>query len=107
MENVLEVDRIALGSSAPRLVKVAGISLAIAPGGCTMSETQEWVAGGAALGAVADAALGTSRERAAIDAAVGAASGNICGRHKKKQEVHTDNERLRAENERLRHESGQ
>ena len=81
------------------------LALALGVGGCAMSETQERVAGGAALGALAGAAMGTSRQSAAIGAAVGAAGGYLYDRHRQNQDVQAENERLRAENERLRSES--
>ena len=78
------------------------LSLLLGIGGCAMNETQERVAGGAALGALAGAAMGTSRQSAAIGAAVGAAGGYLYDRHRQNQDVQAENERLRAENERLR-----
>ena len=89
----------------PRAAKIALLSITVLLHGCTMSETQERVAGGAAVGAIAGAALGTSRESAAIGAAVGAAGGYLYDRHKKHQDAESENARLRAENERLRRES--
>ena len=91
----------------PRIVLVAGlVALLLLVNACAMNESQERVAGGAALGALAGAALGTSRQSAAIGAAAGAAGGFLYDRHKKKESTDAENERLRAENERLRREAG-
>ena len=77
----------------------------LAASACTMNESQERVAGGAAIGAIAGSVLGTSRQSAAIGAAVGAAGGYLYDQHEKRDDADTENERLRRENERLRLEA--
>jgi osmotically inducible lipoprotein OsmB len=84
------------------LLKVVVTTLALTLGACSMNETQERVGGGAALGAVAGALLGSSRQSAAIGAVVGAAGGYIYDQHSKNTNSEEENARLRAENERLR-----
>ena len=84
------------------MVSAGALSLVLLSAGCAMNESQERVAGGAALGALAGAAIGTSRQSAAIGAAVGAASGYLYDRHRQNQDVQAENARLREENERLR-----
>ena len=88
-----------------RLIKVTIVAISLSLGACSMNETQERVAGGAALGALAGAALGTSRQSAAIGAAVGAAGGFLYDRHEKGKDADAENTRLRRENERLRLEA--
>jgi len=79
--------------------------MALVTGGCTMSETGERTATGAAIGALGGALLGTSRESAAIGAAVGAAGGYLYDQHEKREDAQSENEQLRQENERLRLEA--
>jgi uncharacterized membrane protein len=74
-----------------RLVKVSLVTITLSLGACSMNQTQERVAGGAALGALAGAALGTSRQSAAIGAAVGAAGGYLYDRHEKNKEADVNN----------------
>jgi uncharacterized protein YcfJ len=89
-------------AGASRLIKVTIVAISLSLGACSMNETQERVAGGAALGALVGAALGTSRQSAAIGAAAGAAGGYLYDRHEKGKDADAENERLRRENERLR-----
>jgi uncharacterized protein HemX len=49
--------------------------------------------------------LGTSRQSAAIGAAVGAAGGYLFDQHQQRQSAQTENAQLRQENERLRQEA--
>ena len=58
-----------MSTLTPRVGALA-ISLALFLGGCAMNETQKRTGGGAAIGALGGALLGTSRESAAIGAAV-------------------------------------
>ena len=53
------------------------------------------------------ALLGTSRESAAIGAAVGAAGGYLYDQYHEREDAESEYERLRAENERLKQEAGQ
>lgn len=73
-------------AGASRLIKVTIVAITLSLGACSMNQTQERVAGGAALGAIAGAALGTSRQSAAIGAAVGAAGGYLFDRHEKNKD---------------------
>ena len=88
-------------------LKVVAVTVALTLGACSMNETQERVAGGAALGAIAGALMGSSRQSAAIGAAVGAAGGYLYDRHSRSTDSREENARLRADNERLRREAGQ
>ena len=92
-------------AGASRLIKLTVAAITLSLGACAMNESQQRVAGGAALGALAGAALGTSRQSAAIGAAVGAAGGYLYDRHEKSNDADAENERLRRENERLRLEA--
>lgn len=81
------------------------ICVALLLGACTMSETEQRVGSGAALGALGGSLLGGSREGAAIGAAIGAAGGFIVDQQAKRSDAESENARLRAENERLRQEA--
>ena len=95
----------ATGVSSRAAWRVLAASLLLAASACTMNDSQERVAGGAAIGAIAGSLLGTSRQSAAIGAAVGAAGGYLYDQHEKRDDADTENERLRRENERLRLEA--
>ena len=78
------------------------VSLLLAIGACTMTETQQRTGSGAAIGAAAGAVLGGNRRSVIGGAAVGAASGYLVDQHKKRESAEAENQRLREENYRLR-----
>lgn len=84
------------------MVVIALLGLAISA--CTMTETQQRVGTGAAIGAAGGAVLGGG-QGAAIGAAAGAAGGYMVDQHKKRGEAEAENERLRQENEELRQQA--
>ena len=94
-----------IGTGISFLLRVAVIATALIVGACTMNETQQRTASGAALGALGSALIGGNREGAVIGAAVGAAGGYIVDQHKKREDADAETARLRAENERLRLEA--
>ena len=92
------------GVSAITLRMSLIVSLALAGGACTMTETQQRTGSGAAIGAAAGALLG-GRSGAAWGAAVGAGGGYLVDQQKKRESSEAENQRLREENYRLQQQA--
>ena len=84
-----------------------GASLALSIGACTMSDTQQRVGSGAAIGAAGGALLGGSTASVLGGAAVGAGGGYLVDQKKKRDSSESENQRLREENYRLRQQQRQ
>lgn len=92
------------GMSATSLRVFLVVSLALAVGACTMTETQQRTGSGAAIGAAAGALIG-GRSGAAWGAAVGAGGGYLVDQQKKRESAEAENQRLREENYRLQQQA--
>lgn len=97
--------RIRTKCSVPRRgqsMAIVSILATLTIAGCTMSETQQRVGSGAAIGALAGGLIGGNNKGAVLGAAVGAGGGYLVDQRAKRQDAEDENERLRRENERLR-----